>query len=323
LKVQCRLCPKECLIKPGQSGECRVRINIDGVLRTVVYSYPCSIHVDPIEKKPFFHFLPGTKTLSLATVGCNLHCKNCQNWEISQANPEDSEAFFCPPEKLVELAKTNQCTSLAYTYTDPVIYYEYTLDSSKLARATGIRNILVTAGYINKEPWKELLQYIDAARIDLKSISDDFYREVCSATLKPVLDCLVLTKASGVHLEVINLVIPTLNDKPQQIRALAQWVKVNLGSDTPLHFSQFYPQYKMQYLPPTSAETLDTARQIAMSEGMQYVYIGNITSETGQNTYCPGCKTLLIERSGFTVLKNQLKNGNCPTCGQKIYGVWK
>ena len=323
MKIQCQLCPKQCLIKPGQSGECRVRINIDGILRTVVHSYPCSIHIDPVEKKPFFHFLPATKTLSLATVGCNLHCKNCQNWEISQANPEDSEAVFCPPEKLVELAKTNQCASLAYTYTDPVIYYEYTLDSSKLANASGIRNTLVTAGYINQEPWKKLLQYVDAARIDLKAISDDFYREVCSATLKPVLDCLVLTKASGVHLEVINLVIPTLNDKPEQILSLVQWVKGNLGSETPLHFSQFYPQYKMRHLPPTSAQTLDTARQIARAEGMQYVYIGNIASDTGQNTYCPGCKKLLIERSGFTVLQNRLKEGCCPDCGQKIYGVWK
>ena len=323
MNVQCALCPKECLIKPGQSGECRARVNIDGVLRTVVYGFPCSIHIDPIEKKPFFHFLPGTRTLSLATVGCNLHCKNCQNWEISQANPEDSEAMFCPPEKLVELTRSYNCLSLSYTYTDPVVFYEYTYDTAKLARAAGIRNTLVTAGYINQEPWKKLLQYVDAARIDLKAISEDFYREVCSATLKPVLDSLVQTKASGVHLEVINLVIPTLNDKPEQIRELARWVKVNLGSDTPLHFSQFYPQYKMRHLPPTSAQTLDMAREIALDEGLYYVYLGNILSPTGQNTYCPDCKGLLIERSGFTVLQNQLKDGNCPSCGRKIYGVWK
>ncbi len=323
MNVQCQLCPKECLIRPGQSGECRVRVNIDGQLQTVVYGFPCAIHVDPIEKKPFFHFLPSSQTLSLATVGCNLHCKNCQNWEISQINPEDYAAYPCPPQQLVELSQKYNCPSLSYTYTDPVVYYEYTYDTSMLAHAAGIRNTLVTAGYINKDPWKKLLQYVDAARIDLKSISDDFYRDICSATLKPVLDTLVLTKASGVHLEVINLVIPTLNDKPEQIRKLVQWVKSNLGGETPLHFSQFYPQYKMQYLPSTSAETLDTARQIAMSEGMQYVYIGNITSKEGQNTYCPGCKTLLIERSGFTVTKNQLNNGTCPSCGKKIYGVWK
>jgi pyruvate formate lyase activating enzyme len=323
MNVQCELCPKRCLIKPGQSGECRVRINIDGTLRTVVYGFACSVNIDPVEKKPFFHFLPGSKTLSFATVGCNLHCKNCQNWEISQANPEDSEAAFCPPEKLVELTKSNGCPSLSYTYTDPVIFYEYTYDTAKLAREAELRNLLITAGYINEEPWKQLLKYVDAARIDLKSISDDFYREVCSATLKPVQDAMVAAKASGVHLEVINLIIPTLNDKPEQIRSLARWVRSNLGGETPLHFSRFFPQYKMRHLPPTSLETLDTAREIAISEGLDYVYIGNIVSQTGQNTYCPRCKELLIERSGYTILKNQLKDGCCPACGTKIYGVWK
>lgn len=323
MNVQCTLCPKGCLIKPGQSGECRVRVNIDGTLKSVVYGFPCSIHIDPIEKKPFFHFLPASRTLSLATVGCNLHCKNCQNWEISQANPEDSAAVSCPPEKLVELTRQYKCTSLSYTYTDPVIYYEYAYDTAKLAKAAGLRNTLVTAGYINQEPWKQLLEVTDAARIDLKSMSDEFYRENCSATLQPVLDSLVAARASGVHLEVINLVIPTLNDKPEQIRQLVQWVRINLGQETPLHFSQFYPQYKMRYLPPTSAQTLDTARQIALEEGLYYVYIGNVLSPTGQNTYCPGCRKMLIERSGFEVLKNRLKDGACPDCGKAIYGVWK
>lgn len=323
MQVQCELCPKMCLIKPGQSGECRVRINIDGVLRTVVYGFPCSINIDPIEKKPFFHFLPASTTLSLATVGCNLHCRNCQNWEISQCNPEDSQAVFCPPERLVELTKNYNCPSLSYTYTDPVIYYEYTYDTAKLARDSDIRNTLVTAGYINPEPWKKLLNYTDAARIDLKGITDDFYRQVCSATLKPVQDSIVLTRANNVHLEIINLIIPTLNDQPEQIRQLARWLKANLGSDIPLHFSRFFPQYKMQHLPPTSLTTLDMAREIAISEGLDYVYIGNIQSRQGQNTYCPACKRLLIERSGFTVLQNQLKDGRCPDCSREIYGVWK
>jgi len=321
--VQCELCPKGCVIKPGQSGECRVRINVDGVLRTVVYGFPCSINIDPIEKKPFFHFLPGSKTLSLATVGCNLHCKNCQNWEISQANPEDSEAAFCPPEKLVELTQNYQCPSLSYTYTDPVVYYEYTYDAAKLARQAGIRNTLVTAAYINQQPWKQLLQYVDAARIDLKGISDDFYREVCSATLKPVQDAIVQTRASGVHLEIINLIIPTLNDKPEQIRQLVCWVRDNVGGDVPIHFSRFFPQYKMRNLPPTSPQTLDMAHDIALSEGLSYVYIGNVLSEKGQNTYCPGCKRLLIERSEYTVLQNYLREGCCPDCKKAIYGVWK
>ena len=323
MQVQCELCPKRCLIKAGQSGECRVRINIDGVLRTVVYGFPCSINIDPIEKKPFFHFLPASTTLSLATVGCNLHCRNCQNWEISQCNPEDSQAVFCPPERLVELTKNYNCPSLSYTYTDPVIYYEYTYDTAKLARDSNIRNTLVTAGYINPEPWKKLLNYTDAARIDLKGITDDFYRQVCSATLKPVQDSIVLTRANNVHLEIINLIIPTLNDQPEQIRQLVRWLKANLGSDIPLHFSRFFPQYKMQHLPPTSLTTLDSAREIAISEGLDYVYIGNIQSRQGQNTYCPGCKRLLIERSGFTVLQNQLKDGRCPDCSKEIYGVWK
>jgi pyruvate formate lyase activating enzyme len=323
LTVQCELCPKQCLIEPGQSGECRVRINIDGVLRSVVYGYPCSIHIDPMEKKPLFHFLPGTKIFSLATVGCNLHCKNCQNWEISQANPEDSQALVCPPEKLVELTKQYHCLSLAYTYTDPIVFYEYTYDTAKLAKGAGLHNVLVTAGYINEEPWKRLLKYVDAANIDLKGISEDFYVRVCSGTLKPVQDALVTAKASGILVEVTNLIIPTLNDKPEQIRNLARWVKVNLGGDTPMHFSRFFPKYKMRHLPPTSLKTLDIAREIAMSEGLNFVYIGNIRSERGQNTYCPSCDRLLIERSGYTILQNRLKQGCCPDCSKEIYGVWQ
>ena len=189
MKVQCELCPKRCLLESGQSGECRVRINIDGVLRTVVYGYPCSTHDDPVEKKPLFHFLPGTRIISIATVGCNLHCLNCQNWEISQANPEDTAAYICPPERVVEIAKEQNFTSIAYTYTEPIIYYEYTYDTAKLAREAGIRNALVTAGYINEEPWRRLLKYVDAVTLDLKGITEEFYRKICSATLKPVQEC--------------------------------------------------------------------------------------------------------------------------------------
>ncbi|MFZ0034762.1 MAG: AmmeMemoRadiSam system radical SAM enzyme [Sedimentisphaerales bacterium] len=323
MKVQCELCPKRCLLESGQSGECRVRINIDGVLRTVVYGFPCSIHIDPVEKKPMFHFLPGTKILSLATVGCNLHCKNCQNWEISQANPEDSPAAYCPPEKMVELAKQNACPSLAYTYTDPIVYYEYTYDTAKLAKSAGIRSVLVTAGYINPQPWQELLKYVDGATIDLKGITDDFYRRVCSATLKPVQEALVIAKSSGITLEVSNLIIPTLNDKPEEIGRLCRWVRANLGGETPLHFLGFFPRYKMQHLPPASAETLEMARKVAMDEGMEFVYIGNVQCRDGQNTYCPGCKKLLIERIGYIITQNRLKDGRCPDCDKEIYGVWK
>jgi len=323
LTVQCELCPKMCMIEPGQSGECRVRINIDGVLRTVVYGYPCSMHDDPIEKKPLFHFLPASQILSIATAGCNLHCLNCQNWEISQANPEDTPAYICPPEKLVKIAKENNYQSIAYTYTEPIIYYEYTYDTSKLAREESIRNVLVTAGYINEEPWKRLLEVVDAANIDLKGITEKFYREMCSATLKPVLDALVIAKASGIHLEVTNLVIPTLNDEPKQIRQLCRWLKANLGRETPLHFSGFYPQYKMRHLPSTSLKTLEMAREIAMEEGLDFVYIGNVQSEEGENTYCPNCRKLLIERVRYIIRQNVLKDGCCPDCGKEIYGVWR
>jgi len=324
LTVQCELCPKMCLIEPGQSGECRVRINIDGVLRTVVYGFPCSVNpYDPVEKKPLFHFLPGTRILSVATVGCNLHCLNCQNWEISQKNPEESTAAFLPPEGLVQLAKRYRYLSIAYTYSEPIIFYEYTYDTAKLARKEGVRNVLVTAGYINPQPWKELLEYIDAANIDLKFTSDDLYRRICSGTLKPVQNALVLAKASGTLVEVTNLIIPTLNDKPEQIRELARWLKANLGRETPLHFSGFYPRHKMQHLPPTSLKTLEIAREIAISEGLDYVYIGNVRSKEGENTYCPGCKGLLIERKGYIILQNRLKEGCCPDCSKEIYGVWK
>jgi len=323
LTVQCELCPKRCVIEPGQSGDCRVRINIDGVLRTVVYGFPCSIHRDPVEKKPLFHFLPGSEILSLATVGCNLHCRNCQNWEISQANPQDSQAMPCPPATVVSLAEKYRCPSLAYTYTDPIIFYEYTYDTAKLARQRNIRNVLVTAGYINPEPWKRLLEYVDAANIDLKGITEDFYRRVCSATLKPVQEAMVLAKASGIVLEVTNLIIPTLNDKPEEIRQLTRWIRTNLGSETPLHFSRFFPRYKMRHLPPTPAKTLDLAREIATDEGLDYVYIGNILSKAGQNTYCPSCYGLLVERSGYVILQNRLSDGRCPDCGKEIYGAWK
>jgi pyruvate formate lyase activating enzyme len=228
-----------------------------------------------------------------------------------------------PPERLVQLAKGNRYSSIAYTYSDPIIFYEYTYDTAKLAKKEGVRNVLVTAGYINEGPWKKLLEYVDAANIDLKFISDDLYRRICTGTLKPVQNALVMAKASGILVEVTNLIIPTLNDKPEQIRELTRWIKANLGGETPLHFSRFFPRYKMRKLPPTSLKTLDTAREIAMSEGLNYVYIGNISSKEGQNTYCPGCKSMLIERSGYTILQNRLKDGRCPDCETEIYGVWK
>jgi len=296
---------------------------MNGTLRSVVYGYPCALHVDPIEKKPLYHMLPASQILSVATVGCNLHCLNCQNWEISQANPEDSQAMACTPEKLVELAQAQKCSSLAYTYTDPVVYYEYTLACAARAQGVGIRNVLVTAAYINQAPWDRLLDFIDAANIDLKFMDDALYRSICSATLKPVQQALVRARERGVWVEVTNLVIPTLNDSPEQIRALARWIAANLGRDTPLHFSAFHPRYKMRHLPPTSAQTLEMARSIAQAEGLDHVYIGNVASQEGQNTYCPKCRTLLIERRGYHILQNRIEQGRCSACGGQIKGIWQ
>ena len=323
MPLQCELCPRYCVINPGERGDCRARINIDGKLTTVVYGFPCAVHVDPVEKKPLFHFLPGSKILSIATVGCNLHCKNCQNWEISQQEAENSNAYNIPPADLVSLAKQYQCPSLAYTYTDPVIYYEYTCDTSKLAKKQNIKNVLVTAGFINPKPWERMLQTTDAANIDLKGITNEFYQNVCSAALAPVQKSLVMARKAGILLEVTNLLIPTLNDKTQEIRQLCRWHKENLGPEIPLHFSRFFPRYKMKNLPATSTETLEKAYDIAKEEGLQYVYVGNLLSKKGQNTYCPKCDALLVERSGFTILKNVIKDGKCPKCSKEIYGQWK
>lgn len=321
--IRCDLCPKRCMIEPGQSGECRVRVNLDGRLLAVSYGHPCTVHVDPIEKKPLFHFLPGTSSLSLATVGCNLHCKNCQNWEISQQNPEEVAASPLPPEKVPQLAVEHGCASVSYTYTDPVVYYEYASDSSIYARQAGLRNALVTAGYINEQPWRELCRKVDAVRIDLKALSDTFYQEICGATLQPVLDSLVIARTLGLHIEVINLLIPTLNDSDRQIADLCRWLVTHLGREIPLHFSRFFPNYQMKNLPPTPAATLLKARQIARDSGLYYVYLGNILIADGENTYCPQCGRLVVERRAYKVLQNHIDKGGCRYCQQQIYGVWQ
>lgn len=322
MTLQCKLCPKECVIEPGQTGECRIRANIDDRLVATTYGHPCAVHVDPVEKKPMFHFLPGTSILSLATVGCNLHCKNCQNWEISQENPENVSASELPPEQVPSLARKQGCLSVAYTYTEPLVYYEYTLDCAMRAREAGLKNVIVTAGYLNEEPLKKLYPYIDGVKIDIKSMSDQFYREICDASLGPVLNACVLAREAGVLLEPTNLVIPTLNDRDEDFHKLARWIVASLGAETPLHFSRFFPQYQMQNLPPTPAETLLRARDIARSEGLCYVYIGNLSLPGAENTYCPACGRLLVERHGYTVTQNAVSNGKCP-CGKDIVGIWK
>lgn len=322
-RILCELCPKHCLLAEGESGECRIRVHLDGTLRAVTYGFPCAVHVDPMEKKPMFHFFPGSRILSLATVGCNLHCKNCQNWEISQANPEETSAYPLPPESIPLLAQRYQCRSIAYTYTEPVVYYEYTYDASVKAKEAGLFNVLVTAAYIQRRPWEELCRVTDGANIDIKAFSDEFYRTVCDGTLQPVLDACVIAKRLGVHVEITNLVIPTLNDTDAMFRDLARWLATHLGKDTPLHFSRFFPQYRMRNLPPTPAETLRRAREIALAEGMEYVYIGNLSVPDSENTRCPQCHALLIERMRYTILTNRIQKGACPECGRRIEGRWE
>ncbi|MBN1864101.1 MAG: AmmeMemoRadiSam system radical SAM enzyme [Victivallales bacterium] len=323
MALQCELCPRRCVLGQGERGSCRVRVNLDGKLVSLVYGFPCAMHIDPVEKKPLYHFLPGTSILSLATAGCNLHCLNCQNWEISQLDPEDGTASQVPPQTLLDLAKKHGCPSIAYTYTDPVIYYEYALESSRIAKENGIKNVLVTAGYINIKPWKRLLEVTDAANIDLKGITNEFYEKVCSATLRPVLDSLVAAREAGIVLEVTHLIIPTLNDNPRDTARLCRWIRENLGPDTPVHFSRFHPRYKMRNLPPTPSATLDRAYEIAHEAGLEYVYIGNILTRKGQDTICPGCSQMLVSRSGFKVRETLVSEGKCPKCGKEIPGLWK
>ena len=323
MRVQCNLCPKGCVIDPGQSGECRVRVNVDGRLLAVTYGRPCAVHLDPVEKKPLFHFLPATEILSIATVGCNLHCKNCQNWEISQADPVQTPASELLPKQVARMATEYGCRSVAYTYTEPLVFYEYTLDSCRYVKEAGLRNALVTAGYINEEPMRRLCKYVDAANVDLKAFSDRFYRDICGATLKPVLNTLVVAKSLGVEIEVTNLVIPTLNDSDKMLRDLCRWLVRNLGPETPLHFSRFFPQFQMKNLPPTPAQTLDRAKEIAQGEGLHYVYVGNITRSGAEDTFCPVCRKRLVQRHGFQVLENRIESGRCPDCQCEVYGIWE
>jgi len=286
--VRCQLCPRECVISEGARGECGVRENRGGRLHTLVYGRPCALNNDPIEKKPLFHFLPGTYALSLATAGCNLHCLYCQNWSISQARPEEVRSLDLMPEEVVAYASRLASKSIAYTYTEPVVFLEYVLGTAREARAQGLRSVVISAGYIQSQPLAELCRNVDAVKIDLKGITEEFYRTVCDATLEPVLAGLRVIRESGVHLEIVNLVIPTLNDSPDDLRELARWVVTELGPDVPLHFSRFYPQYRLTNLPPTPVETLEEARSIAMEEGARYVYVGNVPGHPAESTYCPG-----------------------------------
>jgi pyruvate formate lyase activating enzyme len=321
--VQCQLCPRNCEVRDGDRGECGVRENRQGEYYTLVYGNPGAVHVDPVEKKPLFHVLPGSDSFSIATAGCNLHCKFCQNWEISQARPEETFNIDLPPEKAVAEATKSGSRSIAYTYVEPIIFYEYMLDVAKRAKAAGLLNVCHSAGYVNPEPLAELATVLDAACIDLKAFDTRFYQDVVGGKLGPVLKTLQTLHHKGVHLEIVNLVIPQFNDQPQKITGMCKWIKEELGPLTPLHFSRFYPLYKMLNHYPTPVSTLERCRDLALKAGLKYVYLGNIPGNPAESTYCHACSKLLIARTGYQIGEMHLKDGKCAYCGAAIPGIWK
>ena len=320
--VQCQLCPRRCVIPDGRRGYCGVRENRNGVLYTLVYSKPVAIHIDPIEKKPLFHFLPSTTAYSIATTGCNLKCKFCQNWEISQSKPEEMEYRYLEPVDVIRMVKESGTPTIAYTYSEPTIFYEYMLEIARLAHEQGIKNIMHSNGYINEAPLRVLAKYLDAANIDLKGFSDEYYTKLTDGSLTPVLHSLKVLREEGVHIEITTLLLPGFNDDEATLKKMCLWIRDNLGADTPLHFSRFFPMYKLASLAPTPVESLQRARRIALESGLNYVYIGNIPNGPAENTYCPKCGKIVIERRGYFIVQNNLKEGRCKFCGKKIAGIW-
>ena len=321
--VRCGLCPHRCVLAEGERGTCRVRENRGGKLYTFVYGNPCAIQVDPIEKKPFFHFLPGTTAFSLATAGCSLSCKYCQNHDISQHAPEELQSYDAPPEAIVSASAGQGAQSIAYTYSEPMVFYEYMLDTARLARRADLRNAVISAGFVNSEPLRELCRTVDAIKIDLKGNNEDFYREVCGGMLEPVLAAVQTIHEMGVHLEIVNLVVPSLNDDPAELRALVEWVLDTVGPDVPLHFSRFHPNYQLMNLPPTPVETLEMARQAALDAGLHYVYLGNVPGHEGNHTYCPDCGQMIVQRAGMATTAIHMVDGRCGYCDALIAGVWR
>ncbi len=322
LGVECQLCPMYCIMKPGKSGSCKIKKNFDNKLMSIGYGNPCAIHIDPIEKKPLYHFLPGEKIFSLAIAGCTMTCLNCQNWTISQVSPKETRNYDLMPDKAVNESLNSDCKLMAYTYSEPTAFYEYTYDTSKIAHSRGVRNVIVSNGFINEKPLRELCKYIDAANIDLKSFDNDIYLKLNGGALQPILDTLKILKEENVWLEITNLIVPTWTDDLDMIKKMCEWLCENDLQDNPLHFSRFHPLYKLTLLPSTPVGTLTKARDIALKAGMKYVYIGNVPGSDGQNTICPECKKILIERRGYTILQNNINNGSCKYCKSEISGVW-
>lgn len=322
-KILCYLCPRLCRIGEGQAGFCFIRQQERGELVSTGYGRPTGFAVDPIEKKPLSHFLPGTSVLSFGTAGCNLGCKFCQNWDISKNRLDDLQSFPVTPEEVVELALREGCPSIAYTYNDPVIFAEFVIDVARLARQAGIRNVLVTAGYVTPEARGELFEFIDAANVDLKGFTEEFYHRITYAHLEPVLDTLVwLKRETDVFFEITTLLIPGLNDSDEEITKECAWILENLGDRVPVHFTAYHPDFKMLDRPGTPPATLNRAREIALRSGLKFVYVGNVHDVRGQTTWCPGCGAPLIERDWHSVRFVRVRDGKCPGCGEAIAGVF-
>ncbi|HOU01075.1 MAG TPA: AmmeMemoRadiSam system radical SAM enzyme [Bacteroidales bacterium] len=320
--IMCRICPNECVLKEGEISQCNNRKVKGSRLFTMAFGNPCSANIDPVEKKPLYHFFPGTRAYSIATAGCNLACLNCQNWTISQSSPDKTRNYDLMPEKVVNESVKNKCRSIAYTYSEPISFYEYVYETSLIARKSGVKNIVKSNGYINAEPLKKWCSVIDAANIDLKSFNDSTYLKLSGGKLQPVLDSLKIYRDSGVWLEITHLIIPRWTDKTDEIGRMCKWLGENGFKETPLHFSRFYPTYKLEQLPPTPVDILRNAAKIASGEGIKYVYIGNVPGNEMADTRCPSCGTIVVSRQGFTVTSNNLTGGKCNKCGKSIDGVW-
>ncbi len=320
--LRCLICPNECTLEEGELSDCKNRRVIDGKLYALGYSNPCALHADPVEKKPLMHYYPGMPTLSLGTAGCTFTCLNCQNWEISQASPEETRNLEASPKQIVETAKFNGHPAIAYTYTEPISFFEYMYDTAVAARKAGLRNIMISNGYINPLPLKDLTPYLDAANIDLKIFDDETYQQLTGGRLNPVLDTIKYLKKNGVWLEITNLIIPDWTDDMDTISRMCDWLVSNNLADTPLHFSRFHAAYKLENLRSTPLKALLEAREIAIKAGIQYVYIGNVPETDGENTFCHKCKKLLVKREGYKVISNDLADGHCPECSTLIPGIW-
>ncbi|MBL7160762.1 MAG: AmmeMemoRadiSam system radical SAM enzyme [Candidatus Aenigmarchaeota archaeon] len=320
--VQCQICPNECILEEGERSRCRVKVCKNGKVYTLVYGNPCSVNMDPVEKKPLFHFLPRTGAFSIATAGCNFRCKNCQNWQISQSTPEETRNAELFPEQVVSEALRQGASSIAYTYSEPTIFYEYMYDTAKIARQSGLKNLWITNGYINHAALTDLCQYLDGANVDLKGFRESVYNDLNAGRLQPVLETLKTLKEKGVWFEITNLIVPTYTDDLGIIREMCRWLVQNIGRDYPIHFSRFNPLHKLKTLPQTPVKTIEEARKIAVEEGIKYAYVGNVPNHKWESTFCPKCQKKVIARTGYLIKENNLQNGKCKFCGENIAGVW-